>query len=60
MNDFLENLKRQAEDNPIVAIGVGAALITAVSKLLSAKTEWKNAVSWDRETARRLMKDAKK
>lgn len=60
MNDFIENLKRQAEQNPILAIGVGAALITAVSKFIDANSKVKNAKSWERETARRAMKDFQK
>lgn len=36
MEKFLENLKREAEANPVMALAVGAALITAVSKLLDA------------------------
>lgn len=57
MNEFLENLKKQAAENPIFALGVGAAFMTAASKLISAGTESRNARSWDRETKRREKKD---
>lgn len=35
-NRFLDNLKREAEANPIVALGVGAALLTAAGKFVEA------------------------
>lgn len=60
MNPFLTNLQRQTEENPVLALGVAAGLITAISKLIDAKTNSRNSVSWDRETARRTMKDALK
>lgn len=60
MEKFLENLKSQAEENPVLAMGVAAGLLTAVSKLMEAHTNMKNSKSWDRETKRRTMKDATK
>jgi hypothetical protein len=60
MNDFLENLKKQAAENPIVALGIGAALITAISKFIDASSGARNSRSWAQETARRAMKDARK
>lgn len=36
MNEFLENLKKEAAANPIVAIGVAAALLTAAGKFVDA------------------------
>lgn len=56
MNEFLENLKRQAEANPLLALGIATGLIAAVSKLMDSKSGMKNAASWDRETRRRNMK----
>lgn len=52
-NDFFANLQRQAEENPVFALGIAAGLITAISKLLSASAERKNSTSWARETKRR-------
>jgi len=46
MNKFLENLKREAEENPIVALGVAAALVGAVTQLM-------NSSSWRKEVLRR-------
>lgn len=60
MNRFIENLKNQAEDNPVLALGVAAGLITAISQLLNAGNNARNSRSWDRETMRRAMKDASK
>lgn len=59
-NDFIDNLKRQAEENPILAMGVAAALITSISKLMNASSSRMNAKAWDRETIRRTMKDSHK
>lgn len=36
MNKFVNNLKRNIEENPIIAIAVAAAVITATAKLIDA------------------------
>lgn len=36
MNEFLENLKRDAAANPLVAMGIAAGLLTAAGKFLEA------------------------
>jgi hypothetical protein len=36
MNEFYENLKRDIANNPLVAAGIGAALLTATSKLITS------------------------
>jgi len=56
MNRFLENLQRQAEENPVLAMGVAAGLITAISQLLNASANKKNSVSWRKEVDRRIKK----
>lgn len=53
MNDFLENLKREAEENPVVALGVAAALLTAVNKFMDSRT-------WRKEVNRRIIKTTRK
>ena len=58
MEQFLANLKLQAEQNPIVALGVGAAVITAITKLIGMSVESRNSRAWAQEVARRSMKDA--
>lgn len=52
-------LKKQIEDNPLVAAGIGAALLTGAAKLMNANTQRKNSKTWSREVRRREnMKDA--
>jgi len=55
MNRFINNLKRQAEENPFLALGVGAAVATAASKLLHTMTETRNSKTWAKEVDRRRM-----
>jgi hypothetical protein len=56
-NKFLDKLAKQAEENPIVAIGVGAALITAISKLMDARGNMRNSRAWSREVNRRVRRN---
>lgn len=58
MNQFLENLQRQAEENPVLTLGVAAGLITSISKLIDASGNARNSRAWKQEVARRAMKDA--
>lgn len=46
-------LKAQVEENPLVAAGIGAALLSGAAKLLNANTGRKNAKTWRREVKRR-------
>ena len=55
MKKYIDNLKRQAQENPIAAIVVGALAITAISKLMQANTEKANSKSWAKEVERRRM-----
>lgn len=52
-NEFFNNLKRQAEEQPILALAAAAALLTAASKFA-------NSIAWKQEVARRAKKDARK
>jgi hypothetical protein len=58
MNKFLENLKHQAEENPVLALGVTAGLITAISKMdsmrLDSTANTKNSKAWAKEVERRV------
>ena len=56
MNRFLENLQHQAEENPIVALGVAAALLTAMSKFRAVQIDAKNSKAWAKEVDRRVKK----
>jgi hypothetical protein len=55
MKKFIDNLKIQAQENPVVAVLVGAAGITAITKLMQANTERANSKSWAKEVDRRRM-----
>lgn len=57
--DF-SNLKHQAEEQPLIAVGVLAAALTAVSKLMDANTNRRSSKTWDREVQRRAKKDRSK
>lgn len=60
METFLQNLMRQAEQNPIVALAAGAAVLTAVTKFFGMSVEARNSRVWAKEVARRTMKDIPK
>jgi len=53
MNEFLENLKRQAAENPAAALAITAGLIGAISQLMNASANKKNSVAWQKEVNRR-------
>lgn len=54
MDKFFENLKHQAEENPVIALAAGAALITSVSRLISASSNSRNSKAWAKEVDRRV------
>jgi hypothetical protein len=56
MDRFIDNLKHQAEENPVLAMGVAAALITAVSKLIDSSSNARNSKAWAQEVHRRTTK----
>lgn len=58
MDPFLENLRRQAEENPVIALGVAAGLITSISKLIDSTANAKNSRAWKKEVDRRVKKAA--
>lgn len=53
---FVQNLKRQAEENPVVVLGVAAAVITATAKLMDSNTQRRYARTHEREVERRMYK----
>jgi len=55
MKKYLEELKFQAQQNPLPTAAVAAGLIIAISKLMSANTERQNAKTWAKEVERRRM-----
>lgn len=46
MNTFLENLKREAEANPTMAMGVAAALLSATAQLVNAHGKHKGSAAY--------------
>lgn len=58
MEAFLQNLKAQAEQNPLAALAVGVAVVTTVTKLLGAGVAASNSRAWQQEVARRTVKDS--
>ena len=57
MNDFIANLKREAAANPLLAVGVGAALLTAASKLIDAAGSVKSKNAFAKRTENALKKN---
>lgn len=53
---FIDRLKAQAEENPMIALGVGAAVLQACSKLLDANTARVSAKTHAKEVDRRIRK----
>ena len=53
MEKFLTRLQTQIEENPLVAIGVGIALLTAASKFIDAAGSAYGRRTWSKEVARR-------
>jgi len=46
-------LKAQVEEQPLLAAGIGAALLSGAVRLMNANTGRKNANTWKREVKRR-------
>lgn len=47
------HLKKQIEENPLVAAGIAAAVLNGAAKLMNANTSRSNAKTWKKEVARR-------
>lgn len=50
----LDNMKTQAEENPLAAVAVVALVVTAATKLLNAISANRNSKAWSREVKRRV------
>lgn len=46
-------LKKQIEEEPLVAAGIGASLLYGGSKMLNALTAMRNSKTWKKEVDRR-------
>jgi hypothetical protein len=51
---FLNNLLSQAEEQPIMALGAAAALITAISKFVEASGRRKSTLAYAKREEARL------
>ena len=48
------NLKKQVEEQPLIAAGLGAAVLTGLAKFLQAVAVQRNATTYRKETNRRI------
>lgn len=53
INIDTDTIKQKIEENPILAVGATAALLSGAAKLMNANTARKNSKTWSREVARR-------
>jgi hypothetical protein len=53
MNEFLENLKREAEANPTMTLVVVGGLLAGAAKLIDATAHHKGATAFAKGEARR-------
>lgn len=60
MNQFLENLKREAEANPTVTLGVAAGLFAATAKLVDAIGHHKGSTAYAKMIQNKIKTDARK
>lgn len=60
MHPFVENLKRQATENPMLAIAAGATTLAGAAKFIGSVVSARNSRVWAKEVARRTMKDGLK
>lgn len=59
MNTFFNNLKRQAEENPMAALIVGTALLTAASKFVDASGAAVGRQAYARQVENSIRKNQK-
>ena len=54
MNEFLENLKREASINPTLTLAVAAGLLTAAGKFIDAAGRYKGSAAYAKDVNRRV------
>jgi hypothetical protein len=59
MSKFVDNLKGQAEENPLLAITAGVAVFAAANLLISLISGLWGRKTWSKEVARRAAKTLK-
>lgn len=60
MNEFLENLKREAEANPTMALAVAGGLFAATAKLIDAIGHHKGSTAYAKMIENKIKADASK
>lgn len=60
MNEFFENLKREAEAQPLLALGIGAGLLTAAAKFVEAAGSVKSKRAYAKVAENAARKAAKR
>lgn len=53
---FTDNLKRQVQENPLLALSIGAMVVTATAKIIDASTQKSYARTHEKEVNRRIAK----
>jgi hypothetical protein len=56
VNQFVENLKRSAQENPIATIAVAAVAVTAVAKLIDAAGHAQGSRAYAKQVNARVRK----
>lgn len=56
VKQFADKLKQQAKENPLAAVMIGAAAVTALSKLIDSNTQRTYAKAHAKEIDRRIAK----
>ena len=54
MNEFLENLKREASANPVMALAIAAGLLTAAGKFIEATGHARGSAAYAKDVERRI------
>jgi hypothetical protein len=56
---FLDNLKHQAEENPIMALGIGAAVLTGLGRVIAAAGHARGSHAYAKDVNRRIKQSNK-
>jgi hypothetical protein len=54
MNEFYENLKREAAANPIMTMAIAASLLAGASKFVEALGHYKGSAAFAKDAERRF------
>lgn len=54
MKQYLEALKRQAEENPMAALAIAGLVVTAVAKFMDSAGRYRGSAAYARDVDRRI------